>query len=453
MTKRNPTRTLLSVLLVLVLAVSLAAIPVAAADTDALADGIYLIHGDMVKNDKTTASMADKTINHNVLLTVENGVCMITMQFDGLTIGSQRGYLGTLKYFETGYTETAYGYPQGTTADAEVLSYQLNDDGSRFSDTFGTDYPRTLTYPMIPEARENGLVPLQVFVAVMESISEGNGTQPVYLKLDWSTLEQVSADDARLAPYTDPTAPATPDEPVEDNSVSITDPVTGVTVTVPEGAFSTDIMLVIEEITEGETYDTAKNNAFISGKSFKLYEIHFENVEGVIVQPAQAVTVRLPIPEGFNAARLTAYHFDGETSAVVKGTTENGEYVFAADKFSPYALVDLSTGNGLSGNTGLPGNNTLPSGNNTLPSGNKSLSGNSGLNGNGSLTLKNGGTTGNQSLASGNASLKNGNAHTPQTGDERGNVITVVAALTALNAALFTGVMIATKKKKGKEEA
>lgn len=446
MTKRNPTRTLLSVLLVLVLAVSLAAIPATAADTDALADGIYLIHGDMVKNDKTTASMADKTINHNVLLTVENGVCMITMQFDGLTIGSQRGYLGELKYFESGYTETEYGYPQGTTADAEILSYQMNDDGSRFSDTFGTDYPRTLTYPMIPEARENGLVPLQVFVAVMESISEGNGTQPVYLKLDWSTLEQVSADDARLAPYTDPTAPVTPDEPVEDNSMSITDPVTGVTVTVPEGAFSTDIMLVIEELTEGETYDTAKNNAFISGKSFKLYEIHFENVEGVIVQPAQAVTVRLPIPEGFNAARLTAYHFDGDTATVVKGTAENGEYVFTADKFSPYALVDLSTGNGLSGNTGLPGNNTLPSGN-------KSLNGNSGLSGNGSLTLKNGGATGNQSLATGNASLKNGNAHTPQTGDERGNVITVVAVLTVVNAALFAGVMIATKKKKGKEEA
>ena len=87
MTKRNPTRTLLSVLLVLVLAVSLAAIPATAADTDALADGIYLIHGDMVKNDKTTASMADKTINHNVLLTVENGVCMITMQLSALITG------------------------------------------------------------------------------------------------------------------------------------------------------------------------------------------------------------------------------------------------------------------------------------------------------------------------------------------------------------------------------
>ena len=157
-------------------------------------------------------------------------------------------------------------------------------------------------------------------------------------------------------------------------------------------------------------------------------------------------TVLKAIPEGFNAARLTAYHFDGDTATVVKGTAENGEYVFTADKFSPYALVDLSTGNGLSGNTGLPGNNTLPSGN-------KSLNGNSGLSGNGSLTLKNGGATGNQSLATGNASLKNGNAHTPQTGDERGNVITVVAVLTVVNAALFAGVMIATKKKKGKEEA
>lgn len=63
------------------------------------------------------------------------------------------------------------------------------------SDDFGTDYPDIVTFELIPEALNDGYVPLQVFVPIMDSISAGTGTQPVFLALDWSTLKAVEDND------------------------------------------------------------------------------------------------------------------------------------------------------------------------------------------------------------------------------------------------------------------
>ena len=164
-------------------------------DIKNLADGVYSITGNMVKIDKTTASMSDAAINHTIKLTVKNGKYYITLNFNGLTISQKLGYLSQLKYFTTGYTPDKYGNPQGTLADVTVDSYQKNSDGSLVSDQYGTNYPDEVTFELIPEALDDGYVPLQVFVPIMDAISSGTGTQPVFLKLDWSSLKATTADD------------------------------------------------------------------------------------------------------------------------------------------------------------------------------------------------------------------------------------------------------------------
>ena len=164
-------------------------------DIENLADGIYSIYGEMVKTDKTSESMSNAAINHTLKLTVENGKYYITMNFNGLQYAGQYGYLKDLQYFLTGYTTNQYGVPQGDLADVTIDSYQTDEDGNRVSDSFGTDYPDYVTFELIPEALEDGFVPLQVFVPIMESIADGTGTQAVYLKLDWSTLQLTSSDD------------------------------------------------------------------------------------------------------------------------------------------------------------------------------------------------------------------------------------------------------------------
>ena len=164
-------------------------------DIKNLADGVYSIYGTMVKVDKNTYSMSNEAINHTIKLTVKNGKYYITLNFNGLTVGQKLGYLSQLKYFTTGYTLDKYGNPQGTLADVTVDSYQKNSDGSLVSDQYGTNYPNEVTFELIPEALDDGYVPLQVFVPIMDAISSGTGTQPVFLKLDWSSLKATTSDD------------------------------------------------------------------------------------------------------------------------------------------------------------------------------------------------------------------------------------------------------------------
>lgn len=164
-------------------------------DITKLADGVYSITGNMVKIDKVTASMSDNAINHTVKLTVKDGKYYITLDFKGLTVGEKLGYLSQLKYFTTGYALDQYGNPVGNLADVTVESYQKNEDGTLVSDNYGTNYPDVVTFELIPEALKDGFVPLQVFVPIMDSITLGTGTQPVFLKLDWSTLKSTTEDD------------------------------------------------------------------------------------------------------------------------------------------------------------------------------------------------------------------------------------------------------------------
>lgn len=139
--------------------------------------------------------MSNDAINHTVKLTVRDGTYYLTLDFQGLKINDSYGYLSGMKYFLTGYTVDPYGNPQGELADVTIDSYQLNADGTRVSDIYGTDYPDKVTFEMIPEALEEGYVPLQVFVPLMDAIASGTGTQSVYLKLDWSSIKETTADD------------------------------------------------------------------------------------------------------------------------------------------------------------------------------------------------------------------------------------------------------------------
>ncbi len=163
-----------------------------------LANGTYSITGKMVKTDKKTASMSNEAINHNIKLTVKNNKYYITMSFTGMAINSQFGYLGQLKYFATGYKIDKYGNPTGTTKKTKINTYQKNEDGSLVKDAYGTNYPCQVTFPLIQEAINDGFVPLQVFVPIMEGISKGTGTQPVFLKIDWQTLTKTDKNDKKF---------------------------------------------------------------------------------------------------------------------------------------------------------------------------------------------------------------------------------------------------------------
>ena len=163
-----------------------------------LEDGVYFVPANMVKVDKKNLSMSDNGISHTAKITVKDGKYFITLDFKAIDLSGKTGYLGGADYFETGYTEDQYGYPQGTLKNVTVDSYQLDASGNRVKDEYGTDYPDLITFPMIPEVLEDGFAPLQVYVPVMESISAGMGTQQVYLKLDWNGIKKAQSDNSAI---------------------------------------------------------------------------------------------------------------------------------------------------------------------------------------------------------------------------------------------------------------
>ena len=113
------------------------------------------------------------------------------MIFKGLNISSSYGYLSKIKYFTNTYKIDQYKVPTGSLKNVTVDSYQKDTKGKKVRDSYGSNYPDQVTFPLISKAKNDGYVPLQVFVPIMDAISPGSGTQAVYLKLDLNSIKAV----------------------------------------------------------------------------------------------------------------------------------------------------------------------------------------------------------------------------------------------------------------------
>ena len=111
-------------------------------DIKTLSDGVYYLPGKMMKTDKQSLSMANEALDHTVKLTVKKKKYTLTLNFNGLTINGQKGYLGWLKYYKVGYQTDAYGGPVGSPKAVDVTKKQN-----------GTDYPKEISFTMIAEAK------------------------------------------------------------------------------------------------------------------------------------------------------------------------------------------------------------------------------------------------------------------------------------------------------------
>ncbi|CAN2924702.1 NEAT domain-containing protein [Streptococcus dysgalactiae] len=155
---------------------------------DQLKDGVYYLNAKMLKTDLVSESMSNKAINNRVTLIVEKGVPYLEIEFKGMTVGKMLGYLGELSFFLDGYQRDLAGKPVGQKEKAGVISYVTDTTGNPLEDAYGKQYPKVLRFKLIEQAKKDGLVPLQVFVPIMDSISKGSGFQTVFMQLDWQSL-------------------------------------------------------------------------------------------------------------------------------------------------------------------------------------------------------------------------------------------------------------------------
>ena len=297
-------------------------------DINNLPDGKYQLYAQMIKTDRESFSMSNEGINHTVQLEVKDGEYYITVQFKGLAIYNQFGYLQKLSYYDKGYTYNDYGIPQGIVISAEVLTqYDVID---RYNDKDNL-YPQLLKFKLVDKASEK-YVPLQVFVPIMEAIADGTGTQDVLMQLDWTTLKATDADIVIEEP--DAQSPV----------LDYTDSATGVKLHADKGVFAEGTTAVVKEITSGDDYDNAKKLISAEADKFHLYDVSFKGEDGKDAQPNGKFTISLPIPSDY--ANPVVYRIADGKKTLISGTKADGMFTFSAKEAGQYLIEDKKSADG-----------------------------------------------------------------------------------------------------------
>lgn len=301
-------------------------------DINNLPDGKYQLYAQMIKTDRESFSMSNEGINHTVQLEVKDGEYYLTVQFKGLAIYNQFGYLQKLSYYDKGYTYNDYGIPQGTVIPAEVLTqYDIVD---RYNDKDNL-YPQLLKFKLVDKASEK-YVPLQVFVPIMEAIADGTGTQDVLMQLDWTTLKVTDADIVIEEP--DAQSPV----------LDYTDSATGVKLHADKGVFAEGTTAVVKEITSGDDYDNAKKLISAEADKFHLYDVSFKGEDGKDAQPNGKFTISLPIPSDY--ANPVVYRIADGKKTLISGTKADGMFTFSAKEAGQYLIEDKKSADSNSDN-------------------------------------------------------------------------------------------------------
>ena len=119
------------------------------------------------------------------------------------------------------------------------------------------------------------------------------------------------------------------------------DPATGVEVSYAPNTFNGDVEFVVEEGSENANINFAGLSGLFA--KFESYDISFK-VDGETVQPNGKVTVKLPVPDGFNSNFICVYHVDDNgNKTLLNSKVENGFVVFETNHFSEYVIVDESS--------------------------------------------------------------------------------------------------------------
>lgn len=266
------------------------------------------------------------------------------MQLKGLSIYNLYGYLSEISYYDNGYSYDELGYPHGEKVSADVQTTQKDAEGNDIIDKYNNAsslYPEVIRFKLVKQAvaDENGFVPMNVLVPIMETIAEGNGNQDVLMKLDWSTLKEISSDEPGFQPEK-------PEE--QSKAVDYTDTVTGVKIHADRGVFEEGVKIVVTEITKGADYEKAVSVLSDVSPKFKLYDVKFYDAEDNEVVPNGMVNISFPVATGYDSENPVVYRVNGDgTKTLVKGgTVEDGYYTVTVKTSGKYSLIEKnSTGN------------------------------------------------------------------------------------------------------------
>ncbi len=171
-----------------------------AADSSGIYPGTYSVSVRLVNAVTDEDSMGNASmIQTGTIRVSDQGETTLELDFQSMIFAGLTGYLYKLKKVDMSSVQyNQYQYPaQYTAADAQILEeytgiYDLfNDSASEYYDekTQGGWYPKKLSIPIQPN---DNMFYVEVYVPVMESIGEGQGTKVARLSIDWEHIIQLT---------------------------------------------------------------------------------------------------------------------------------------------------------------------------------------------------------------------------------------------------------------------
>ena len=187
-------------------------------DVKNLPDGEYNITAEARNFYKDSQySMAQAGLdNTKTKLIVKDGKYSVNVTFKPIKKGAFTGYLGDLKYYDGDKThKNRFEIDDSEFKDTNIVENYTEKETDEYIKIYKekfpnrTVYPKTLSYSVDKNKIDtnNKLETYtKVFVPVMESLTEGSGTQRMILKFDLSSLarKKVTADNYEAATYKNP---------------------------------------------------------------------------------------------------------------------------------------------------------------------------------------------------------------------------------------------------------
>ena len=129
------------------------------------------------------------------------------------------------------------------------------------------------------------------------------------------------------------------DEPETDNSlITIKDDSSNIIVEASKGVIQDDATLQVSPIINGTRYEEIKS--VLENEKFTVFSISLMSQDQA-VQPTGKVTVKIPVPTGYDANNLIVYYISADNNKEeIAVTVENNYAVFETNHFSDYVLAE-----------------------------------------------------------------------------------------------------------------
>ncbi len=123
--------------------------------------------------------------------------------------------------------------------------------------------------------------------------------------------------------------------------VTVADDKTGVAIEFDSDDYDGEVEVEVEETFDGKAFELIDTT--VGASKATVFDISM-SVDGVTVQPNGKITVKIPLPEGYNPAQCFIYYLNTDNNTIEKLPTSyaDGYLSFETDHFSYYAVVEVA---------------------------------------------------------------------------------------------------------------